>query len=121
MVFTAALNIQMQWKTHLCIYNRAETLSAAKQQRAAVFKLANIFTTISVGTGSGAQHEYSKQFHMHRQHRSRALSTRRGVSMIYAQVLLSFESERARGYLDSHNLRSPGETQFTSARGVQHH
>jgi hypothetical protein len=52
---------------------------------------------------------------------ARALSAHGGVSMIYAQVLLSFESERARGYLDSHNLRSPGETQFTSARGVQHH
>jgi hypothetical protein len=69
----------MKWKTHLCIYNRAETLSVAKQQSAAVLRLANIFTTISVEAGSGAaQHEYSKQYHTHHTgSTARALSTRR--------------------------------------------
>ena len=43
----------------------------------------------------GAQHEYSKQYHT----QAVPLSAHGGVSMIYAQVLLSFESERERGVI----------------------
>lgn len=55
----------MKWKARLRIYDRAQTLSAAKQQSGLQSLDLQIFTTISGEAGNGAQHEYSKQYHTH--------------------------------------------------------